>query len=207
MNKVTSLEQATTVDEPEEDTETTIPSSVADPASTPDLNSLRDIIFGPTIREYSMRFHTIDRELERFHQLFEERYAGLETKLNQRFEDLNSEIHKSLRETDQQINERIDQVANKGELDLRKLSTLLDTLAQELHEKIEKVSNTQLDQIGEIRDQMRRNYDTLRNELVTETDDLDDRKVSRFTLADDLIEIAMKLKGESLVNEVNTQAD
>lgn len=112
-----------------------------------------------------------------------------------------------MRETDQQINERIDQVANKGELDLRKLSTLLDTFAQELHEKIEKVSNTQLDQIGEIHDQMQRNYDTLRNELVTETDDLDDRKVSRFTLADDLIEIAMKLKGESLVNEVNTQAD
>lgn len=62
MNKLTSLEQAMTVDEPEEDTETTIPSSVADPASTPDLNSLRDIIFGPMIREYSMRFHTIDRE-------------------------------------------------------------------------------------------------------------------------------------------------
>ena len=198
MNKADSNEQDPTVDELDEDTETTIGASKT-------TLEIRDIILGPTIRQHNKRFRAIDRELERSRQLSEERHTELETKLNQKYEELHSEIHKSLRDIDKQLNERIDQISNKGEIDHRKLSTLIDTLGQELQEKVDKMSSTQSNEIGEVRDQMRRNYDTLRSELVGETDDLDERKLDRFTIAESLIELGMKLKDENLLDELNTQ--
>ncbi|MCZ6676768.1 MAG: hypothetical protein O7E52_05915 [Candidatus Poribacteria bacterium] len=206
MKKVTPDKKEPTVDEHEEDT-TAAPESSrsAEPSSPRDLNSLREILFGHAAREYNARFRTVDKELERLHQSSEQRYTDLDTKLDQKFEELHSDIHKRLQEIDKQLNEQIDQVTDKGEVDLRKLSTLVDNLAQELHEKIDKVSTTQTNLVSELRDQMRRNYDTLRNEIVSETDDLDDRKLSRFNLADSLIELAMKLKGENILDEIGTQ--
>lgn len=60
MNKIPAIDSEPTVDEHEEDTVTAMTPSEADDSSSPrDLNSLREIIFGPTIREYNKRFRTI----------------------------------------------------------------------------------------------------------------------------------------------------
>ena len=206
MKKAAPTKNKVNIAESNEDMEKTVVAPSINATSSPrDLNSLRDIIFGPTLREQASRFRAIEREIERLRESSEERYAQFDTKLTQKFDELSSEVHKRVRELDKQINERIDQVTDKGEQDLRKLSTLSDNLAQELQDKIEKVAGSQGDQISELGAQMRRNYDTLRNELVSETDDLDERKLNRYAIADGLIELGMKLKDENLLDELNTQ--
>ena len=62
-------------------------------------------------------------------------------------------------------------------------------------------------QIGELRDQMRRNCDTLRNELIAEADTLDESKMDRINLAESIIALGMKLKDEDLLKRLNVQAD
>ena len=54
---------------------------------------------------------------------------------------------------------------------------------------------------------MRRNYDALRNELITETDALDESKQDPLNLADSVIAFGMKLKDENPLDRLNTQSD
>jgi vacuolar-type H+-ATPase subunit I/STV1 len=205
MKKVMPVEQKANVDKRNNETETELGVlTAADDSSPRDLHSLREIIFGPLVREYAAKFRAIDGELERLEQASEERYVDLSAKLDQKFAELSDEIHKKLRELDKQINDRVEQAASKGESDLRKISTLFDNLAQELREKLEKVTHSQASQLSELREQLKRNYDTLRSELVAETDALDERKLNRYAIAESLIELGMRLKDKNPLNELNT---
>jgi gas vesicle protein len=162
------------------------------PAETAD--TIREVILGPKLREDEKRFRMIESELEHLHQLFKELSLDVETKLNHRIEEIDADLRKELREFENQINEQINQLVSEVMADSRKISIMADTLSQELQGKIDKLGDTHAAQIGELRDQIRRNCDTLRNELITETDTLDENKISRVTLADDLIALGMKLK-------------
>ena len=190
----------------EEDAETELSPSKTEEGATPhDLNSLREIIFGPIAREYNTKLRAFDRRLEELQQAAEERYTDLSAKLDQKFEGLSSELNEKLRELDKQITDRVEQAASKGEADLRKISTLFDNLAQEIREKMERLTNSQTSQLTELREQLKRNYDTLRRELVAETDTLDERKLNRSVIAEGLIELGMKLKDETFLDELSTQ--
>jgi hypothetical protein len=204
--KLISVDRKPNADEHEEG-ETIVASSTTNQSSSPgeSADAIREVILGPKIREDERRFRTIERELERLAQLDEERSVAVEIKLNETVEELNAEIDKGLREIDKRTNERLDQAVSRGEGEFHQVSTLIETLAQELRDKIDKLSNSCATQIEELRDQMRRNYDTLRGELITETDTLDDSKVNRFTLADSLIALGMKLKDEEVLDELNTK--
>lgn len=202
MNIIDPVHPTLRSDEHEDEQTTIAPSPTSEllpPAETAD--AIREVILGPKLREDENRFRMIERELEHLHQLFKEYTLDIETKLNNRIDEFNADFRKELREFENQINERIDQVVSEIIADSRKISILADTLPQELHEKIDQLSSTHADQIGELRDQMRRNCDTLRNELITETDTLDENKISRFALADDLITLGMKLKDGGNLDE------
>ena len=179
-----------------DDDKTTIARSPAREPSPPaeTADAIREVILGPKLREDENRFRMIEREFEHFHQLFEELSLNVETKLNHRIDEFDADRRKELREFENLINERINQVVNEVIADSRKISIMADTLSQELQGEIDKLSNTYAAEIGELRDKMRRNCDTLRNELITETDTLDENKINRVTLADDIIALGMKLK-------------
>lgn len=179
--------------------ESSTPADPADPAETAD--AIREVILGPKLREDENRFRVIESNLGQLQQSIDELAQVVESKLNNKINELDTDLHNELREFENRINEQINQVINEVIADARKISILADTLVQEVQEKIDKLSNSQAAQIAELRDQMMRNCDTLRSELITETDTLDENKVGRLTLANDLIALGMKLKEGERLNE------
>ena len=207
MNIIDPVHSTTGADEHEHDDEkTTIAPSPAHESSTPadpaeTADAIREVILGPKLREDENRFRVIERDLGQLQKSIDELAQVIESKLNNKINELDSDLHNELREFENRINEQINQVISEVIADARKISILADTLVQEVQEKIDKLSNSQAAQIAELRDQMLRNCDTLRSELITETDTLDENKVGRLTLANDFIALGMKLKEGERLNE------
>ena len=58
-----------------------------------------------------------------------------------------------------------------------------------------------------LREQARRNQESLRTELTSETETLETTKVDRLTLAETLIMLGMKLKDDDLLGEFGINLD
>jgi len=207
MNQKTSAEFKSDANKSEEKTETIVePFPTEIPPVQRDLDSVREIIFGTQIRNYNARFQKIDRELEHLQRLIDERFADLDSKLTQKVEALNTEISEGIREIDRKLNKRINQAINSKEKgDQRALSTWIDTFVQEVQGKIDRIDSNYANQIGELRDGMKHNYDTLKTEIISQTSGLEATKLNRFALAESLIALGMRLKDKSLSDEFNTQ--
>ena len=71
----------------EHDDDKTAPSPAREPSPLAETaDAIREVILGPKLREDENRFRMIERELEQFHQLFEELSVNVETKLNNRID-------------------------------------------------------------------------------------------------------------------------
>ncbi|MDE0184205.1 MAG: hypothetical protein OXP71_01975 [Candidatus Poribacteria bacterium] len=202
MSRIDPARPTLDSDEHEDEKTTIAPSPTGESApSTETADAIREVILGPKLREDENRFRVIETELENLQQSFNALSQDVDTKLANKIDELTVDLHEELREFENKINEQINQVIGEVIADARKISIVADTLVQEVQEKIDKINNSNAVQIAELRDQMRRNCDTLRNELITETDSLDDNKISRLTLANNLIALGMKLKEGEGLNE------
>ena len=207
MNQKASAEFKPNGNKPEEKTETVVePSPTEMPPVQRDLDSVREIIFGNQIRNYNARFQKIDRELEHLQRLIDERFTDLDSKLTQKVEALNTEISEGIRGIDRNLSERINQaISSKEKENQHTLSTWIDTFVQEVQGKIDRINSNYATQIGELRDGMKHNYETLKAEIISQTDGLEATKLNRFALAESLIALGMRLKDKSLSDEFNTQ--
>ena len=98
---------------------------------------------------------------------------------------------------DTRIDARLDSIAGRSEADLQKLSTLVDEFAREFQAQIDQLNNeTKL-----LREQTRRNQESLRTDLASETETLESTKIDRLTLSEALITLGMKLKEDKLFDE------
>ncbi|MCH8290093.1 hypothetical protein IH992_03160 [Candidatus Poribacteria bacterium] len=207
MNQKTSAEFKPNANKPEEKTETVVELSPTEmPPVQRDLDSVREIIFGNQIRNYNARFQKIDRELEHLQRLIDERFTDLDSKLTHKVEALNTEISEGIRGIDRNLNERINQaISSKEKENQHALSTWIDTFVQEVQGKIDRINSNYATQIGELRDGMKHNYETLKTEIISQTDGLEATKLNRFALAESLIALGMRLKDKNLSDEFNTQ--
>jgi len=96
------------------------------PEPPKDVERVRDIIFGPQMRDYDQRFHTIQRDIERLRQeleLLNEQMGELDREQGKRVQTLRRESRQSdddlrteLRQTAQKLQgEKVDRMA-LGEL-------------------------------------------------------------------------------------------
>lgn len=202
MNITDPAHPALDSDEHEDEKTTISPSPTGETSpSAETADAIREVILGPKLREDENRFRLIETELENLQQSFNELSQDVDAKLTNKINELDADLKKELIDFENRINEQINQVIGEVIADARKISIVADTLVQEVQEKIDKLSNSNSVQFAELRDQMRRNSDTLRNELITETDALDENKIGRFALANNLIALGMKLKEAEDINQ------
>ena len=190
-----------------------------DPARDQLEAHLRDSIVGRYIKSYNKRLRTLNQELEDIRQQVEDRFTGIDRHIseeiakvktdirslsdNLRDEDLGLTLEKIEGLIDAKLDARLDGITARGEADLQKLSTLINDFASEFQKQIDRLSNeTKL-----MREQARRNQESLRTELVSETETLDTTKVDRLTLAETLIMLGMKLKNDDLLDEFGINLD
>ena len=191
----------------------------ADPARDQLEAHLRDSIVGRYIRSYNRRLRTLNQELEEIRQQVDDKLTHVDRHVSQEIaevktdirslsdnlesEDLGLTLEKIEGLIDAKLDARLDGVTARGEADLQKLSTLINDFASELQKQIDRLTN----EVKQLREQARRNQESLHTELVSETETLETTKVDRLTLAETLIMLGMKLKDDDLLNEFGINLD
>ena len=190
-----------------------------DPARDQLEAHLRDSIVGRYIRSYNRRLRTLNQELEKIREQVDDKFTRVDQHVSQEIaevktdirslsdnlesEDLGLTLEKIEGLIDAKLDARLDGITARNEADLQKLSTLINDFASELQKQIDRLT----DEVKQLREQARRNQESLRTELVSETETLETTKVDRLTLAETLIMLGMKLKDDDLLNEFGINLD
>ena len=190
-----------------------------DPARDQLEAQLRDSIVGRYIRGYNKRLRTLNQELEDIRQQVDDKLARIDRSVTEEIaevktdvrsvsdkvggEDLGLTLEKIEGLIDAKLDARLDGITARSEADLQKLSTLINDFASEFQKQIDRLTN----EAKLMRDQARRNQESLRTELVSETETLETTKVDRLTLAETLIMLGMKLKNDDLLDEFGIDLD
>lgn len=174
---------------------------------------LRDSVVGRYIQNYNKRLRDLSQTVEKTRQQVDDKLATVEQHFTEEIADVKTEIRRLSGQLenedmlltadkidtriDARIDERLDGIAGRSEADLQKLSTLVDEFAREFQAQIDRLSNeTKL-----LREQTRRNQESLRTDLASETETLESTKIDRLTLSEALIALGMKLKEDKLFDE------
>ena len=174
---------------------------------------LRDSVIGRYIQNYNKRLRTLSQDVEKTRQQVDDKLAAIEQHFREEIADVKTEIRKLSGQLenedllltsdkiealiDTRMDERLDAIAGRSETDLQKLSTLVDEFAREFQAQIDRLSNeTKL-----LREQTRRNQESLRSDLASETETLESTKIDQLTLSEALIALGMKLKEGTLFDE------
>lgn len=180
---------------------------------------LRDSIVGRYIRSYNKRLRVLNQELKEMQQKVDDKLTRIDQHVTEEIAEVKADIRglsaklgsedsgltldKIEGLVDAKIDARLDAVTARGESDLQKLSTLVNEFAHEFQTEIDRLSNeTKL-----LREQARRGQESLRTELISETETLESTKVDRLTLAETLIMLGMKLKDDGLLDEFEINLD
>ena len=174
-------------------------SPVSDVAPGSNIDQLRDIIFGGQMREYEKRFVRMEerlaKEIAEMREEVRQRCAALERYARDELESVNSQ-----RRTEQQ--------ARGGEE--RRLSQAMTEMAKATDERTAALSEHVSKQHRELRAQLLEQTQTLTDdaqrraaELLSTIDReatrLREEKADRTALSDLLVEVALRLRGESVV--------
>lgn len=180
---------------------------------------LRDSIVGRYVRSYNKRLRVLNQELKEIQQEVDDKLTRIDRRVTEEIAEVKADIRglsaklgsedsgltvdKIEGLVDAKIDARLDAVTARGESDLQKLSTLVNEFAHEFQTEIDRLSNeTKL-----LREQARRGQESLRTELISETETLESTKVDRLTLAETLIMLGMKLKDDNLLDEFGINLD
>jgi len=191
----------------------------AEPAREQLEAQLRDSIVGRYIRSYNKRLRVLNQELKEMQQEVDDKLTRIDQHVTEEIAGVKADIRglsaklgsqdsgltldKIERLVDAKIDARLDAVTARGESDLQKLSTIVNEFAHEFQAEIDRLSNeTKL-----LREQARRGQESLRTELISETETLESTKVDRLTLAETLIMLGMKLKDDRLLDEFGINLD
>ena len=191
----------------------------AEPAREQLEAQLRDSIVGRYVRSYNKRLRVLNQELKEMQQEVDDKLTHIDRRVTEEIAEVKADIRglsaklgsedsgltvdKIEGLVDAKIDARLDAVTARGESDLQKLSTLVNEFAHEFQTEIDRLSNeTKL-----LREQARRGQESLRTELISETETLESTKVDRLTLAETLIMLGMKLKDDNLLDEFGINLD
>lgn len=143
---------------------------VSDGASGSNLDQLRDIIFGGQMREY------------------EKRFARMEERLAKEINDLREEVRHRCATLERYARDELQSATER----ITATSELSSKQHRELRAQL-------LEQTQTLTDETQRRATELRSIIDRETARLRDEKTDRAALSDLMLELALRLRGESLV--------
>lgn len=171
------------------------------------IDQIRDIIFGPQLREYNSRLDNIESNISLLEKDLRER---LEQTQNACLAELRSAVEsldtktKSLSLTTKNDNAEIRQLIDHFN---KKYSTRIDAISQTVEQQTTSIQK----ELSETREKLQENNRTLKQEIFTQLDkrftNLKGTKVSRDDLAEILFELGLRIKGNELAPELQKAAD
>ncbi|MEL7451127.1 MAG: hypothetical protein AAFN78_18075 [Pseudomonadota bacterium] len=162
----------------------------------PNVNKIRDILFGGQMRDYDRRFEELDSRLaadvERLSKDLSSRMDNLESYIARELATLTERL------TQEKTERSADREASQEEIrELAKQSTqALSALDEQTASEARSIRAALLQQANEMSDMLREARDALAAETKKQSQSLEDRKVAREELAAMLSEVALRLNGE-----------
>ena len=162
----------------------------------PNVNKIRDILFGGQMRDYDRRFAELDSRLaadvERLSKDLSARMDNLESYIARELATLTERL------TQEKTERSADREASQEEIrELARQSTQqLSALDEQTASEARSIRAALLQQANEMSDMLRDARDALAAETKKQSQSLEDRKVAREELAAMLSEVALRLNGE-----------
>ena len=143
------------------------------------IERVRQLIFGQQIKDYTQRFEVMGQDI-----------ARLQSSLNQ----LNDDMHEQIKTLTQKVQEQDQtQTTHLHEQDRRHTQLLRETDERLSQHQIES-DKRHSDHVDELRQLLRQTDESVRSELRTAMEQLDNLKMDRFALSDLLIQLATSMK-------------
>lgn len=171
------------------------------------IDQIRDIIFGPQLREYNNRFDKIESDISLVQQEMRDRIDQvrtiLSTELRAAVDGLEKKV-KSLNLTSQEeindLRQQLDRVNKKFSNTIEALDQTVDNQTSSLREELSQARSKLQEDVRSLRAQV---FDELERRISV----MRDVKVSRDDMAEILFELGMRLKGNEFVPQLKEVAD
>jgi hypothetical protein len=174
-------------------------STPADAISSADIDQLRDVIFGAQIREYERRFARMEerlaKELAGVREEVRDRHTALERYVRDELESITVDLRASQQSRaadERQLSQLIVDGAKATEERITALSELVAKQHRELRAQL-------LERTRAITDDVQRRHGDLSALLARDAAELRDGKADRTALSALFMEVALRLRGESVV--------
>jgi hypothetical protein len=173
--------------------------STADAASDSNIDQLRDIIFGGQMREYERRFarmeERIAKELADVREEVRDRCTALERYVRDEFESIMVELRASQQARAAEERRLSESIVDAAKAAGERIVTLSDVVAKQHRE----LRGQLLEQTKTITDDVQRRHADLLALVERDAAELRDSKADRTALSALFMEVALRLRGESVV--------
>lgn len=168
------------------------------------VDQIRDLIFGNQIKDFEAQFHTLNETLK-----------VMESRMSKAFNESHNKLQKETERSLEVLEKKIDNLAASTQRERTKLKELIDTTDENLHEQLTNQKdefNTKLkifkENVSDDSKKMAENMKAMQSEIQATLNKglsgLSDDKLSRDSMAQMLLDVAMKIQGTD-VNAVLAQ--
>lgn len=159
------------------------------------VDQIRDLIFGNQIKDFEAQFNTLNETLKM-----------MEEKMTKAFSESQSKLQKETERSIEVLEKKIDNLSSSTQRERTKLKELIDTTDENLHEQLTNQKdefNTKLkifkENVADDSKKMTENIKAMQNEIQATLNKglagLSDEKLSRDSMAQMLLDVAMKIQG------------
>lgn len=173
-----------------------------DPSAGGGLDTLRDILFGPQAQATDGRLDGLERSLlqtkKDLSSSIDEEVGSLREATSAQLKTARQELEWQLEKQNNEQSSQLHTLEEEQKLAIDKLASDFDERMQaaqkKLNEKISELDNTVSEKLLEMQAEFRRRDDDLRQQILTLSDWLDERKASREDLSELLIDMGKQLQ-------------
>jgi DNA anti-recombination protein RmuC len=166
------------------------------------IDQIRDIIFGPQLREYDNRFDKIESDISLLQQEMRDRVDQVKTVVSTELRSAFDSLEKKLRSISLSYQEEISDLRQQVDRVNKKFTNSVEAL----DENIDNQTSSIRKELTESRSKLQEDVRTLRIQVFEELDrrlsSMRDTKVSKDDVAEILFELGMRLKGNEFVPQL-----
>ncbi|NEP04400.1 MULTISPECIES: hypothetical protein [Okeania] len=174
------------------------------------IDKIRDIIFGPKLREYENRFEKLESELSSVKQETKNQIEQVKSAFSTELQATVDSIEKKIRNINLNIqNTQEDVVETKQQIE--RVNRKIITTKEALNEIIDNQTTSLREDLSQTREKLQNDVSHLKTQIFEELEKrfslLKDVKVSRDDLAEIMFEVGMRMKKTEFVSELKEAAD
>lgn len=166
------------------------------------IDQIRDIIFGPQLREYDNRFEKIESDISLLQQEMRDRIDQVKTVVSTELRSAFDSLEKKLRSISLSYQEEISDLRQQVDRVNKKFTNAVEALDQ----NVDNQTNSIRKELTESRTKLQEDVRTLRiqvfEELERRLSSMRDTKVSKDDVAEIMFELGMRLKGNEFVPQL-----